>query len=102
MNPTNQSDRVITVDRDVELKALRLYDQALLEASKVRDEFLLSVHPDLPRRYRDQFQKSISILVDQMRSEKPNIQNSLEVARLDAVFKDWYFSNVSKEFGGSR
>jgi hypothetical protein len=102
INPTNQSSNMITVDPSVELKALKLYDQALEEASKVSDKFLRSIHPDLPRRYREQFQKSIFIVAEQMRSGKTNIQNSFEAAQLDAVFKDWYFSNVSKEFGGSR
>lgn len=70
-----------------------LQKTALAEAKEVRDDVLAKVHPDLPRHYRSEYQKSLELDIESW--ESGQLQETVEATTLHDKWVDWH--NANKE-----
>ena len=68
--------------------ALEHRERALRQAQAVRDEVLAKAHPDLPRHFRDEFQRSMALFVRAAQARESDLE--IEAVELRKRFGAWY------------
>lgn len=69
----------------------KLYEQAVEEAETVTDDILAKANPDLPKYYRDYFEKGANLRVIGWRDGRPDLDQ--EGLDLIAKWNEWYREN---------
>ena len=87
---SNRGPAFSTLSPNEVAEILRLEKKALAEAEALRDEVLAKAHPDLPRHYRDEFQKSLELRIRNFEAEAGDLPAEVEASVLHDRWVGWY------------
>ena len=82
---------LIEIPPDEAKQIIELTNLALREAKLVSDDVLAKAHPQLPRKFRDLYQKSLELQVINFKTG--DFEKEVEAGKLHDLWVDWFNAN---------